>query len=152
VEVRTVPVPNAASTIEAPISFEEPLPFEAAPPVEHARYEPRFRVVTRKPLPPAAPRRTVNPIHSTLALAMIPAAFMLAYILFWTMAMRGGYYKDRLVKRMQKLQIEQAELEAEKHSLQSPGPNLWRARNELGMVPADSFEYRKAPVTSTPTP
>lgn len=146
-----MPVRNAANILEAPSSLEEPLPIEPAP-TEQARYEPRFRVVTRKPLAPPAPRRKVNPIHSTLLLGMIPAAFMLVYILFWTMAMRGGYYKDRLANRLQRLQIEQAELEAEKHRLQSPGPTLWRAKNELGMQPADDFEYRKAPVYTNPTP
>ncbi|HEU4753875.1 MAG TPA: hypothetical protein VFU47_12275 [Armatimonadota bacterium] len=111
-----------------------------APVAEQARYEPRFRVVTRKSL---APRRRplINPLHRALFVGAVPALFLLVYVMFWTLAMRGGYYKAQLQSRIKETMVVQAELRAEKRRLQSPGPIMLRAQSELGMVPAGERQF-----------
>jgi hypothetical protein len=114
----------------------------SVPPSEQARYQPRFRVVARKaPVRRRSP--LLNPVYRTVALAVFPALFLLVYVLFWTLAMRGGYYKGQLQARLDALRIEQAELQVEKRRLQSPGLILHRAGKELGMQPAGNREYAR---------
>ena len=82
----------AAKQVDAPreqVEREARTRHEAKPPSDHARYEPRFRVVTRKPLVSAQPVLS-NPLPRTSLLAAIPALCLLVYVLFWTLAMRGG--------------------------------------------------------------
>jgi hypothetical protein len=112
---------------------------------EQARYQPRFRVVTRKPLVKAPPIR-VSPVHRASLLAILPALCMLFYVLFWTLAIRGGYYRDQLQSRIREARMERSSLEAEKRGLQSPGYVLERAAKQLGMRPAERRQYARSPV------
>jgi hypothetical protein len=118
---------------------------------EQARYEPRFRVVQRKSLVPRR-RPLINPLHRALAFAAVPTLLLMVYVMFWTLAMRGGYYKAQLQSRIQETLVVQAELKAEKRKRQSPGPILHRAAAELGMVPAAQREFVRvaAPKTTAP--
>jgi hypothetical protein len=113
----------------------------AAPPSESAPHAPRFRVVTRKPLPPS-PRRP-NPVRSTLFFAAVPAVCLLAYVLFWTMAIRGGYVRDQLRRDIEEIRIEQAELRAAKLTSQAPG-TIFASASALGMKPAEDKKYTRA--------
>lgn len=132
----------AVREVDTPVEKDERFRPEAAPGSEQVPYQPRFRVVTRKPLAPAAPVR-VSPTHRASFLAAFPALCLLVYVLFWTLAIRGGYYRDQLQGRIGQLRVEQAELQAEKLLLQSPGHILERARNELGMQAALDTEYAR---------
>jgi hypothetical protein len=82
-------------------------------------------------------------LEGVTVLAVIPGLFLLVYVLFWVFAMRGGYYRDNLKNRIQAVKIEQAELDAEKRSLQAPAYILRRASAELGMQPALDREYER---------
>src|SRR5688572_14745110 len=103
VEVRTVP---AAVVSKLDIEVYEEAVRTSAPASESAPHAPRFRVVTRKPLPPPSLRRA-NPVRSTLFFAAVPAVCLLAYVLFWTMAIRGGYVRDQLRRDIEDMRIEQ---------------------------------------------
>ncbi len=120
---------------------------ESAPSSEQSRYRPRFRVVTRRPLP--APPLPADPMHRATLVAAVPALCLLAYVLCWTLAMRGGYYREQIRTEIQALRIEQAELEAEKRRLQSPGYILQRAAAELKMQPASVREFSELPGNQT---
>jgi hypothetical protein len=140
-----VPSATAVKQVEVPFDHEDrsPADLDAAPGSEFATYRPRFRVVTRRPLA-AAPAR-VSPAHRASLYAAVPALCLLVYVLFWTMAMRGGYYRDQIREQIQALKIEQAELEAEKRRLQLPGYILSRAAQELQMEPAGRREFTELP-------
>jgi len=109
------------------------------------RIQPRFRVVERKAAAPGRRRRRSNPLHRTLALAAIPALCLLVYVSFWTLAMRGGYYKNKVVTQIRALRVENDDLEAQKRSLQSPRRILTRAQHELEMRSADRPEFSRLP-------
>lgn len=116
-----------------------------APPEEAARYRPRFRVVTRRPL--AVARRTGSRLaDSPWLLAILPGLCLLTYVVFWTLNLRGAYYREQLQQQIAAARIEQAELEAEKRRLQAPALVLDRAARELGMQPASRREFARLPV------
>jgi hypothetical protein len=142
-------VPAAAvRTLDNPV-YDEPVRPHSAPPSESMRPEPRFRVVTRKPLP-AQRRRVGSPVQRVALVAAVPAVFLVVYILFWTMAVRGGYYKNQLEDRIAKLKIEQSELEAEKRRQQAPVVILPRAEKQLGMRPAEERRFAQLPKAAAP--
>jgi hypothetical protein len=144
VEVRTVRPLNAATAVDIPLTLEETGRSSAPPASEQARYEPRFRVVTRKPL--RTPRKSAStaPLHRTLLFAAVPALCLLVYVLFWTMAIRGGFYRDQLQTQIQALREERQYLEAGKRAAQASGPILERAR-VLGMRPPDRKLFFQLP-------
>ena len=139
VEVRTVPA-AVVSKLETEVITEPAR--KGPPPSESLRPEPRFRVVTRKPLPPLSPKRG-NPVRNTLLFAAIPACCLLAYVVFWTLAIRGGYVRDQLRREIEEVRIEQAEFRAEKLMHQAPG-TIFASAAALGMRPADKKQYTKA--------
>lgn len=126
VEVRTVPA--AALKTHDNLLPDEIL--RPASPQESSR-QPRFRVVTRKPLP-AAPRRRPNAVRNALMIAAVPSAFLLVYVIFWTMAISGGYTADRLRNEIAQLKVEQADQRMQKLALTSPG-RIQAAAEALGM-------------------
>lgn len=140
-----MPSATAVNQVDTLFEAEERVRPAEAPVSEQARYRPRFRVVTRRPLAPAVPVR-VNPTHRATLIAAVPALCLLVYVLFWTLAMRGGYYRAQLQAEIHEIKIERAELEAEKRRLQSPGYILHRASGELGMQPAGEREFAELPV------
>jgi hypothetical protein len=142
-EVRTVPPATAVKTDTQPVYDYRSAP-RSVPSSEDAPYEPRYRVVARKPLVAARRRSAARRSHPPLLLVAIPGVCLLAYVLFWTLAMRGGYYRDQIRAEIKTLQIEQAELEAEKRRLQSPGFILHRAA-EIGMQRAEQREFAQLP-------
>ena len=113
------------------------------PASEQTRYEPRFRVVTRRPL--ASRPIRVNSAQRTAIFAAVPAFLLLVYVLFWTMAMRGSYYHQQLQARSDELRIEQRELLAEKRRLTSPA-HVLDAAAQLGMAPAMQREFAQVHV------
>jgi hypothetical protein len=128
--------------------FAEEAPQTAsAPDSEHSRYRPQYRVVTRKPLVAAPKPRGGRPHQRTVLLSLVPAVCLLVYVAFWVLAMRGGYYRDHLQAQINGMKLEQAELQAEKRRLQSPGTILQRADTELGMKAADRREFARVPST-----
>jgi hypothetical protein len=139
VEVRTVP---AAVVTKLDKEVSEEATRRSAPPSESAPHTPRFRVVTRKPLPPQSLRRA-NPVRRTLFFAAVPAVCLLAYVLFWTMAIRGGYVRDQLRREIEDMRIEQAELRAAKLTSQAPG-TIFASATALGMKPAEDKQYTRA--------
>jgi len=100
-------------------------------------------VVQRKSPAPAPRRPPTGSVSRIFALAGIPALLLLAYVLFWTLNMRGAYYRDQLQAQIKALRVERMDLEAEKRRRQSPGQNLARAKAELGMVPAREREFAR---------
>ena len=121
---------------------------ETPPSSEQRRYEPRFRVVTRKPLvkqlSPAA-----RSIQRSVALPVMIAAFLMVYVLFWTLNMRGAYYRDQLSRQIRMTRIEQAELEADKRRQQAPGTIFQRAA-AFGMRPPEHTEFAQVPAGRAP--
>jgi cell division protein FtsL len=90
-------------------------------------------VVERKP-PAATYRRTgMSGVQRALLVAIFPAVLLLIYVCFWTMAMRGGYYRNELRTRIRTMQTENAELEAQKQKLQAPDKIALKAQVEQGM-------------------
>jgi hypothetical protein len=152
VEVRTVPQRGAAKKVDTFFDSEQPASAADAPSSEQARYEPRFRVVTRKPL--AAPRKLsgLSALQRAMLIGAVPALCLVAYVLFWTLAARGSYVKAQLQAQMKAVRTEQAELDAEKRRLQSPGMILDRAARELAMQPARQRQFAKvgSPAASAP--
>jgi hypothetical protein len=160
-----VPVATATRKVKTPSRPEQPVRARtpsgpgtlwvgapAAPhgPVsEQARPEPRFRVVTRKPTGCGGflPRRRsrLNPLPRTLLISAFPALALMVYVMFWTLAVRGGFYKSELQTQLKNVRIEQAELQATKRRMQSPGLILERAA-QLGMQPAVRREFARLPV------
>lgn len=135
-----MPPATAASAIDIPITPEGPDSMSSVPPSESYRPIPRFRVVTRKPLV-NAPGRRKRATHHTLAMAVVPGIGLLIYVMFWTLALRGGYYKDQLQAQLTEIRTERRELAAEKRRLQAPGLVAQRAKNELGMERPDRVDY-----------
>jgi hypothetical protein len=139
---------SAASVVT---DFDISLDYQETPPAdtsllsEQARYQPRFRVVTRKPLPARKAVR-VSPFSGALAFAAVPALALLAYVVSWTLVMYGGYQKSALNSEIGSLQIERAELQAEKRHLQAPGRVLDAARR-LGMHPAERRQFVQLPAS-----
>jgi hypothetical protein len=111
----------------------------SVPPSESFRPVPRFRVVTRKPLV-NAPGRRKPAAHHSLAMAVVPGIGLLIYVMFWTLALRGGYYKAQLQTQLAEIRTERRELAAEKRRLQAPGPLSQRAY-ELGMELPEQVDY-----------
>lgn len=145
---------TAVREVGAPVELDarpQPEPILVS---EQAPYQPRFRVVTRKPLAPPTPTR-VSSTHRTSLVAAIPAVCLLVYVTFWTLAIRGGYYRDQLQDQLHGLMVEQAELQADKLGEQSPGKILSRA-GALGMQAAMDTEFARlpapAPVAKSPAP
>ena len=141
--VKRVQFPLPSEEMESP---DEKVHAERFAVSEQARYRPRFRVVARKPLPTAQPVR-VSPVHRASLLAALPALCLLVYVLCWTLAMRGGYYRDQLRGQIDELMIQQRELQAEKRRLQSPGYILQRAEQDLGMREPEDRLFHKLPST-----
>src|SRR4029079_18353718 len=103
----------------------------------------RFRVITRRPLPPPYRLRRVtprNPLKRALTLAGVPALLLVVYVALWTGAMHGGYYEQRVSDQIKGLQIENDTLQANLRKLQSPRRILELARG-MGMKPAELVEY-----------
>ncbi|MFN3650018.1 MAG: hypothetical protein ACK47B_10605 [Armatimonadota bacterium] len=127
---------------------DEMSPDGPIPPSEQSRYEPRFRVVTRKSL--VAPRpyaRTVSAQRMVLLVA-VPGVCLVLYVMFWTMAMRGGYLRGELERQIREARVERASLEAEKQRLQSSELILEKAK-KLGMEPpAMNREFAHTPETA----
>lgn len=113
---------------------------------ENQRYEPRFRVVVRKPLPSASSTSARWATRRAMLLGAFPAICLLVYVIFWTLTARGAFYRDQLQSEIQSLRVEQGELQAERRRLQSPGLILGRARDELGMQPAAMRDFARLPV------
>jgi hypothetical protein len=135
-------VPAAAvQTLES--TFHEEILRPSAPPSESGRPEPRFRVVTRKPLP-ALPSRRPNAVRNALFTAAAPCAFLLVYVMFWTMAIQGGFQRDRIQAEIARLKVEQMDLRAAKTGLTSPNSILVRA-GQLGMEPAPKKLFARLP-------
>ena len=105
------------------------------PKVEQARYQPRFRVVTRRALDATARSAASPSLHFPVALAVIPTACLLVYLVFWTLAMRGGFYQGQLQAQLEHERIVRLELEADLNRKRAPAWVAPRAR-ALGMVPA----------------
>lgn len=137
-----MPPASAARSFNTPAT-DDPHGPRAAPLSEQMRPEPRFRVVTRKPLVRHIRRVANDSLQRNLIAAAFPVLCLLVYVMFWTLAMRGGYYRDQLREQIRNIRIERAELEAEKLRLQSPQAVLDRAAKELGMVPAEQREFAR---------
>lgn len=132
----------AVQTLESTF-HEEILRPTAPPPSETGRPEPRFRVVTRKPLP-SAQRRRPNAVRNALFLAAAPCAFLLVYVIFWTMAIQGGFQRDRIQAEIARLKVEQMDLRAAKTQATSP-ENILRTAGNMGMVPAPKKLFARVP-------
>ncbi len=135
---------SLATAVDIPLTLEETGRPSSPPASEQSRYEPRFRVVTRKPIRTPRKRASAAPLPRTLLLAAVPALCLLVYVLFWTMAIRGGFYRDQLQAQIQALREERAYLEAGKRAAQAPGPILERAR-ALGMRAPDRKLFYQLP-------
>lgn len=122
-----------------------------APPSEQAQYEPRFRVVTRRPFSGARKRGGVGPVQRAILLTLFPTLFLVGYVFFSTLNMRGEYQRDKLKAEMRQLLIERQELEAEIRRRQAPGRILHEAK-ALGMEPASQREFAKVPGSATTDP
>jgi hypothetical protein len=141
--VPSVDVANKSQTVSRTESRSATRPTPAS---EYGRYEPRFRVVKRRSL--VTPRRkpTGSPLQRALLLGAFPALCLLVYVFFWTLTMRGAYYRAELQHQIQEIKLEQAELEAAKRELQSPALIFARATKELGMQPPAQREFARLPV------
>jgi cell division protein FtsL len=80
-----------------------------------------------------------------MALGAIPALCLLGYVLSWTVVMYAGYQVSSLGKDIQQLQIERAELQAQKRQLQDTGRILKLAETRLGMHPAERRQFVQIP-------
>ena len=129
-------------------SFETAYPEENSDPATMTgpgpkRAEQRFRVARQKPFVKHLRRAGKNPFHRNLALAALPALLLLVYVLFWALAIRGGYYRQQIRGQIDDARILRAELEEQKQRLQSPDAVLGRAVKELGMQPAQQREFAR---------
>lgn len=148
-----MPAASAATRIDIePELLAEDVGRRIPPASERARYTPRFRVVTRRPMV-AEPRGDGGgSLSHSLFVAAVPVLCLLVYVLFWTMTMRGSYYREQLQGEIRTLRLEQAELEAEKRRLQSPALIFQRAARELGMQSAQQREFAQLPATALTRP
>ncbi len=133
---------NAARKLDESMLDDATMP-GTAPPSEHARYEPRYRVVTRRAPTPAARRRGLSPLQRTLVSAVVPTACLLVYVLFWTLAMRGGFVLDRMQAEYDRQLVEHRELQAEVRRRQAPGVVLPQAEAERGLQPGVRREFKR---------
>jgi hypothetical protein len=140
-----VPAATVATDFDIPLDYEETTQADTSLPSEQARFQPRFRVVTRKPLPLGKAVR-VSPFSGAMVFAAVPALALLAYVVSWTLVMYGGYQKSALRGDIARLQIERAELQAKKREGQAPGRVLEAARR-LGMQPAERRQFVQLPAS-----
>ncbi len=96
-------------------------------------FQPRFRVVVRRAAMATAKQATTGSLHFPVALAAIPVVCLLVYIMFWTLSMRGGFYRSQLERQIQHERVVRAELEAELNRKRAPGLIGVRAK-QLDMV------------------
>jgi hypothetical protein len=136
---------SSARLVEDPAMIDETTRTGTVPPSEQSRYEPRFRVVTRKSMVPKRKPAKGGSLSRLLLLTVVPAFGLVVYVLFWTLAMRGGYYKNTLEAQIKQLRIEHAELQAEKRRHQSPAIVLEFAAKELKMQPASRRQFAELP-------
>ena len=149
--------------VSAAWSFDTPQPGDRpgaddVPPSDRGRHREsgpvppaqRFRVVTRKPLARRLQRATRDSFHRSLIFASFPVLCLLVYVMFWTLAMRGGYFRDQLRQQIRSVRIEQAELKDQKLRLQSPEVVQRRAERELGMQPAARREFARLAAPAAP--
>ena len=140
-----MPAPSAVPTTEY-LEAVEPRPRSARPRAsERSPYQPRFRVVKRKSLVRSRRRVPGGVLPGPLILAIVPALCLMVYVLFWTLNVRGGYYKAELQGRLRMVKIEQEELRAEKFRRQSPG-RIFAGAVELKMQPAQERQIVQLPV------
>jgi len=139
-----VPAASVATELDFPFEPLETPSYELPLSSEQARYQPRFRVVTRKPLPARRPIR-VSPFSRAMVLGAIPALLLMAYVLSWTVVMYAGYQSSALKGEIQRLQIERTELETQKRQDQATGRVLKLADTRLGMRPADRRQFVQVP-------
>ena len=125
---------NAARNLDEVI-MDEAANAGTAPPTEQARYEPRYRVVQRKALSPVKRSRGLTPMQRTLVLTVVPTLFLLTYVLFWTLAMRGGFVLDRYQAEYKRLMLDQRDYQADVRAKQAPGVVLPAATAESGLEP-----------------
>ena len=95
----------------------------------------RFRPVPRRGVMATAREAASGSVHFTLAAAAIPAVCLLVYVIFWTLAMRGGYYRAQLQTQLRHEQVVRAELEAQLNQKRAPVLIAKRA-SDIGMLPA----------------
>jgi cell division protein FtsL len=158
----------AVATLPKP---REPFTPSAAPPRDRRPARPRVISpnVLRGPFPtdgaaaldvrtldeawaPRAVRRTVrrgqvSPLRRAVMLAGVPVLFLVLYVSLWTVAMRGGYQKNRLTTQIRALEIENDSLQAEVRGLQSPARILQEA-SKMQMERAADIKFVEIPVAS----
>jgi len=144
-----VPAASVATELDFPFEPLETPSYELPLSSEQARYQPRFRVVTRKPLPARRPIR-VSPFSRAMVLGAIPALALVAYVLSWTVVMYAGYQRDAIKRDMVRLQIERTELETQKRQGQATGRVLNLASTRLGMRPAERRVFVQVPSQALP--
>lgn len=144
-----MPPASAAARIED--YWEDEGDEMSAPPSEQAQYEPRFRVVPRKPQAGARKRTGIGPVQRAIVLTLVPVLFLVGYVLFSTLNMRGAYQRAQLKAELKQIMIERQELEAEIRRQQAPGRILHKAK-ELGMEPAREREFARVPAPKDSDP
>lgn len=151
VEVRTVSAAPIATELEDLRDYAEVTPAGLVPSTEQARYNPRFRVVKRRPI---AARRVVrvSPFGRAMLYGSIPALCLLAYVVGRIAVMGCGYTKDALRADLARLEIERVELQAEKRGLQAPGRIFELAGKRLGMQGAVERRFVQLPASVTKEP
>jgi cell division protein FtsL len=151
VEVRTVSAAPLATELEDLRDYAEVSPIGLAPSSEQARYQPRFRVVKRRPL--VSRRRVrVSPLSRAMIIGAFPALLLLAYVVGRIAVIGCGYTKDALRAELARLEIERVELQAEKSGLQEPGRIGELAAKRLGMQPAVERRFVQLPASASKAP
>jgi hypothetical protein len=141
-EVRRLPPANAARNLE-PLEPEDAPGREGGPVPEQDRPQQRFKVVRRRPLLRQLRQVGRSPLQRNLMVAALPTACLLIYVMFWVLAMRGGYYRDQLRAQIDEARHLRGKLLAEKLQRQSPNVVLDRAAKELGMQPAPQRDFAR---------
>ncbi len=133
-----MPATSAAFAMEDPDDMGDgPEPFHPSGAGNASTFRRRYNVHVRRSV--AAIQREARPgtFSFAAALLVVGGLFALIYVVFWVLATRGGFERAKLEKQIEQERVVQAELEAVRRRLQSPGPILDKARATLGMVPAE---------------
>ena len=100
-----------------------------------------------RPLRRTVRQGQVSPLRRAVMVAGVPVLFLVLYVSLWTVAMRGGYQKNRLTAQIRTLEVENDSLQAEVRGLQSPARILQEA-GKMQMERAADIKFVDVPVAS----
>jgi hypothetical protein len=129
---------------ESPAPARRPAPLRPAT-LGRALAAAQQAVLAPGPSQRVARREQPGPLRRAVVLTGLPVLCLVLYVGLWTMAVRGGYHKNRLAGRIRALQVENSSLQAEVRRLQSPA-RIFAEASGLELQQATDMRFVTVPL------